>query len=75
MMLMTLMSIRYTYVHPLENSAQLVGCQSVLVQSVVPVDPLQDFEVATTQPVSTLKNHLCTTRPAPSHLTRSQPYA
>lgn len=36
----------------------LVGCESVLVQTVVPPDPVQNFQFAASQPVTALVNHL-----------------
>ena len=44
--------------HLLEFRPQLVGSQSVLVEAVVPCDPLQDLDLAAEQPVSALVDKL-----------------
>ena len=44
--------------HLLEFSPQLVGSQSVLVEAVVPCDPLQHLDLAAEQPVSALVDEL-----------------
>lgn len=41
-----------------EAGAELVGGEAVLVQAVVPTDALQDLQVATDQPITTLHHHL-----------------
>ena len=41
-----------------ELCPQLRGSQSIVVESVVPSNPLQGLNVTTNQPITTLKDHL-----------------
>lgn|SRR6218665_1231568 len=55
--------LRQAYVHLLEDCSELHRGQTVLIQSIVPADSLQDLEVTATQIVSTLEHHLKRTTP------------
>ena len=41
-----------------ELCPQLGGSQSIVVESIVPANPLQSLYVPTNQPIATIKNHL-----------------
>ena len=49
-----------TYIEFAEFSTEFHRSESVLIKTIIPHDPFQHFEVATTQPVTTLVNHLYT---------------
>lgn len=47
-----------TCVHFFKLLFELIGRQPVLVQTVVPVDPVQNLQVSANQPVATFHHHL-----------------
>ena len=60
MTIMLKYSKQETYIEFAEFSTEFHRSESVLIKTIIPHDPFQHFEVATTQPVTTLVNHLYT---------------
>jgi len=49
---------RITNIHFLEDGSEFLGGETVLIQSIFPVDSLENLKVSSAQPVTTVKQQL-----------------